>query len=76
MRGYYVIEKYWKDIVIGEGFIVSYEENNKYDLCVMVVYCVYDFDNEKINVGYILIEFFFIFCFFVKYGGKILVKVR
>lgn len=42
VRGYHVTEKHWKDIAIGEGLIVSHEENNKYDPCAMAVYRVHD----------------------------------
>jgi len=76
VRGYHVTEKHWKDIAIGEGLIVSHEENNKYDPCAMAVYRVHDPDNEKINVGHIPIELSSALCFFVKHGGKISAKVR
>lgn len=53
MRGYHVTEKHWKDIAIGEGLTVCYEENNKYDPCAMAVYHEHGPGNERINVGYI-----------------------
>ena len=76
VRGYHVTKKHWKDTAIGEGLIVSHEENNKYDPCAMAVYRVHDLDNVKINVGHIPIELSSALYFFVKHGGKISAKVR
>jgi len=69
VRGYHVTEKHWKDLAIGEGLIVSHEENNKYDPCAIAVYRVHDPDNEKINVGHSSA-----LCFFVNMEGKFRLK--
>lgn len=45
-------------------------ESNKYDPCAMAVY------RKKMNVGHVPIKPSSTLCFFVKYKGNILVKVR
>ena len=72
----WITEKHWKDIAIGEGLTVCYEENNKYDPCAMAVYREHGPGNERINVGHIPIELSSTLRFFVKHGGKISAKVR